>query len=357
VSLEERQERLRSALAERELDVLVVTALTNVRYLTGYVGSSATAVLGPADAALLTDFRYAVSAREQVAGAEVVITGHDALEGLVARLEALPPETRIGIEAEHVSLARHQRLVEAIDGRELVPTTGVVEDLRLIKAPEEIAAIRRAAEAADAALAAVLATPPVGRREGEVAWEIEGALRSAGAEAASFEPIVAAGSRGARPHHMPGDEPIPDDTLLTIDLGAVVDGYCSDMTRTIPLGTPAPELIRAYNLCHRAQQAALEAVRPGIAASALDAVAREIISEAGLGEAFEHGLGHGVGLDIHERPRVGRGATETLAPGMVVTIEPGIYLEGVGGVRIEDLVVVTEDGCEVLSRHPKAPPV
>jgi Xaa-Pro aminopeptidase len=357
VSLERRQERLRAEVAERGLDVLVVTELANVRYLTGYVGSSATAVLGPADAAVLTDSRYTVSAREEVVGAEVVITGRDPLAGLVARLEALPREARIGIEAEHLSLARHQRLAEALPGRELVPTTGVVEAMRLIKDPDEVDAIRRAAAVADEALAAVLETPLAGRTERDVAWDLEGALRAAGAQRASFEVIVAAGARGARPHAVPGDEPIPADTLAVIDLGAVVDGYCSDMTRTIPVGAPAPELTRAYNLCHRAQQAALEAVRPGIAASALDAVARDVISEAGLGEAFGHGLGHGVGLDIHERPRIGRETSETLAPGMVVTIEPGIYLEGVGGVRIEDLVVVTEDGCEVLSRHPKATPV
>lgn len=357
MSVERRQERLRAEVADRGLDVLVVTGLTNVRYLTGYVGSSATAVLGPADAALVTDSRYAVSAREQVMGAEVVIAGPDPLAGLVARLGTLPREARIGIEAEHVSLARHQRLAEALPGRELVPTTGVVEDLRLIKDAAEVDAIRRAAAVADTALAAVLATPLTGRIERDVAWELEGALRAAGAERASFEPIVAAGERGARPHAVPADEPIPADTMVVIDLGAVVDGYCSDMTRTIPVGAPAPELTRAYNLCHRAQQAALEAVRPGIAATALDAVARDIIGQAGFGEAFGHGLGHGVGLDIHERPRIGRETPERLAQGMVVTIEPGIYFEGVGGVRIEDLVVVTEDGCEALSRHPKATPV
>jgi len=257
------------------------------------------------------------------------------------------------VEAEHLTLARHERLRAALDGRELAPTSALVEDLRVEKDPGEVAAIRAAAAMADAALAAVLAEGLAGRTEREVAFAIQGALLDAGAEEPSFPVIVAAGPHGARPHAVPTGEPIPEGTLVVVDQGAVHRGYCSDMTRTLATGPLPEELERAYAVCLEAQEAALAAVRPGLAAAELDDVARSVIVEAGLGESFGHGLGHGVGLEIHERPTVRPEGAETLRPGMVVTIEPGIYLEGLAGVRIEDLVLVTEDGGEALSRSPK----
>jgi len=359
-----RRARVREAVAARELSALVVTHLPSVRYLTGYVGSNGIAVIAPEGTVLLTDARYAVAARGQVDdGVEVVVGARDLLGDTAAAVTRLTPrDATVGVEGAHMTMNQGARLTALLaetgdTARTLSPQTGIVEGVRAVKDAEEIAAVRRAAAVADDALADVLAQGVVGRTEREVAWAVLEALHRHGAEGASFETIVAAGPNAARPHAVPTGARIPGDTLLTIDMGAVVDGYCSDMTRTLVLGDPGPDLAEAYRVCHRAQRAALDAVRPGIACADLDRVARGVIEEAGLGEAFGHGLGHGVGLEIHEAPRLGREAPGTLAPGMIVTIEPGIYLEGRGGVRIEDLVAVTEDGAEILSSHPKdAPP-
>jgi len=251
-----------------------------------------------------------------------------------------------------VSVARHRRIEERA-GRTLRPTEGLVAALRAVKDDEEIRLIREAAAIADRALAQVLADPLPGRTEREVAFELHAALRQHGAEDPSFPIIVAAGPRGALPHAVPADEPIPSDTLVVVDLGASYRGYCSDMTRTVATGDPPPELERAYRVCLDAQESALAAVCAGAAAAEVDAVARRAIAADGFGDAFPHGLGHGVGLAVHERPGLRPTSTDTLTASMVVTVEPGIYLEGIGGVRIEDLVLVTEDGAEVLSGAPK----
>jgi Xaa-Pro aminopeptidase len=358
-----RRERVVGQLEGRELGALVVTHLPSVRYLTGYVGSNGIAVLSPAGTVLLTDGRYSVAAREQVDdGVEVVIGARDLMRETAeaaARLSA--SGDRVGVESVHMSMAQGERLAtllaETDGGRTISGQAGIVESVRARKDADEVAAIRRAAGVADRAVARVLADGLPGRTERDIAWALLEAFRDEGAEGPSFETIVAAAANGARPHAVPGDTRVPDDTLVVIDLGAVVDGYCSDMTRTAVLGDPGEELLRAYAVCHEAQRAAVAAVRPGIGCAELDAVARDIIDAAGFGEAFGHGLGHGVGLEIHEGPRLGREAPGVLEPGMVVTIEPGIYLEGRGGVRIEDLVVVTDDGCEVLSGAPKDSPV
>ena len=351
-----RRERLAEALAERGLDAMLVTDLTNVRYLTGYVGSNAIALVTAERSVLFTDSRYAVSAREQAIGSEVVIGRRDLLADVSAALGDLPGTPTIAVESEHLTLARHRRIADALDGVTLEPAADLVEDLRVVKDDVEVAAVARAAAIADGALAAVLDAGIVGRAEREVAWDLEGAIRDRGGEGASFEIIVAAGARGARPHAVPSDDPIPADTLVVIDLGAINEGYCSDMTRTVSTGGPPAELGRAWRACHDAQAAAVAAVRPGLRTDALDAVARERIAEAGFGDAFSHGLGHGVGLDIHERPGVRQEGREELKSGMVITVEPGIYLEGLGGVRVEDVLVVREDGAEVLSRHAKQEP-
>ncbi len=345
---------LRERLDHEGLAALVVTGAANVRYLTGYVGSNGTAVIGREDAVLVTDSRYAVSARAQVRGARVEVGSRDLL-GDVARLTAqIAAGGAVGVEAEHVSLDWNERFGRRLDGVALTPTRGLVEARRIVKDPDEIAAMRRAAAVADTALGRVLEAGIVGRSEREVAFALHGAMLDAGAEALSFDTIVAAGPRGALPHAIPGPEPIPADTLVVIDMGAVVDGYCSDMTRTVATGRLTAELARIYDVCLEAQEAALAAVRPGISGGDLDAVARAVIARAGYGEAFGHGLGHGVGLEIHERPGVRPTGTDVLEAGMAVTIEPGIYLEGVGGVRIEDLVIVTSGGCDIISSSPKA---
>lgn len=344
-----RQERLAAALEGRGIGVLMVTDPTNVRYLTGYVGSNGIALISPRGRVLVTDSRYAVSAREQVRDAEVVIGGRDLLKDVAARAAELADRSPVGVEADSMTLARHGRLVALLGDVPVEPTRGLVEDLRVVKDPGEVDAMRRSAAATDRALARVLAAGIVGRTERRVAFALHEALLEEGAEEPSFPIIVAAGPNGARPHHVPGTDVIPEGTLVVIDMGAVVDGYCSDMTRTVATGDLPERLEEVYGVCLAAQRAAMAAARPGMTAAELDAVAREHIAEAGHGEAFGHGLGHGVGMAIHERPGVRPEATETLLAGMAITIEPGIYLEGEGGVRIEDLLVLGEGGNDVLS--------
>ncbi len=348
-----RQDAVLEALAERGLGALIVTDLVNVRYLTGYVGSNGIALIGPRGRKLVTDSRYQVAAREQARGVEVVIGRRDLLGDVAAALPSVAGEGPAGVEAESLTLARHARLAAMLEGVVLEPTTGLVEALREVKDPGEREAMRAASAVADRALAAVLRRGIVGRTEREVAFALHAAMLEEGAERPSFDTIVAAGPRGARPHAVPGPEPIPAGTLVVIDLGAVVDGYCSDMTRTVATGPLPDRLGEIYAVCLRAQEAALAAARGGMAAAELDAVARAVIADAGYADAFGHGLGHGVGLAIHEAPGVRPESGASLRAGMAVTIEPGIYLEGEGGVRIEDLVVLGDEGCEVLSGAPK----
>jgi Xaa-Pro aminopeptidase len=348
-----RQEAVLEALAERGLGALIVTGLANVRYLTGYVGSNGVALIGPERRVLLTDSRYEVAAREQARGVEVLIGRRDLLGDVAAVLPSVAGDGPAGVEAESLTLARHARLAAMVTGTELEPTTGLVEALREVKDSDELAAMREAAAVADRALAAVLEQGIVGRTEREVAFALHAAMLEEGAEGPSFDTIVAAGPRGARPHAVPGPDPIPEGTLVVIDLGAVVDGYCSDMTRTVATGPLPDRLAEIYEVCLRAQEAALAAAQGGMAAADLDAVARAVIADAGYADAFGHGLGHGVGLAVHESPGVRPESGASLRAGMTVTIEPGIYLEGEGGVRIEDLVVLGDEGCEVLSRAPK----
>ena len=354
-----RRSRLRAALHEHGLSALVVSHLPNVRYLTGYVGSNAIAVVGPEGTKLLTDARYAVSAREQVDDDVSVIIGPGDLTTYAARVIAeLAPGGAAGVEGVHVSMFQGERLAVAVAGADpaivLTPHVGLVEQLRMVKDDGEIAAIARSAAITDAALSAVLEDGLIDRPEREVAFAIQTEMFRLGAEGPSFETIVAAGPNGAKPHAVPGARRIGAGELVVIDLGSIADGYCSDMTRTSITGDLPAQLSRAYRVCAEAQAAAVAAVRPGIACKDLDAIARDLITDAGFGEEFGHGLGHGVGLEIHEGPRVSREGSDILRPGMVVTIEPGIYIEGVGGVRIEDLVVVTDNGCRVLSQAPKA---
>lgn len=350
---EERQDRIVADLATRELDAMVLTDLTNVRYATGYVGSNGVAVLAKGGRLLFTDFRYVTSAKAQTRGVEVVQAGRDLLERVVGTLTEIAPSGRVGVEADDMTLSRHGRLVEKATGIELVPTTGVVEALRVVKDADEVDLMRQAAGIADRAYEWLSGQRVVGRSERDIAYDLHGVMMRAGSEEPSFPIIVAAGANGAMPHAVPGAAPIEAGTLMVVDMGATVGGYRSDCTRTFATGPLPAELDEAYALCLTAQLAALEAARPGIATSALDAVARGAITAGGMGEHFGHGLGHGVGLDIHERPWVRKEGTETLAAGMAFTIEPGIYLEGLGGVRIEDLCVATSDGSEVLTGFPK----
>ncbi len=351
---EERQERLLAVLGTRDEAALLVTDLDNVRYLTGLASSNAIALIGPTVRMLFTDSRYATLARTAAQGAQVVIAGRDLMDRLAEHVRELGAGAKLAIEAENVTLARRDRIAAAIGTTvSLVPTTGLVEDLRVIKDANEIATMREASRIADVAFAWCETTILVGRSERDIAWELAGILREEGAEGPSFPIIVAGGSNGALPHAVPGPDEIPANTLVVVDMGALFGGYASDCTRTYATGTLPPRLADAYDACLAAQQAAVLAVRPGATCGELDALARDMISAAGFGDAFGHGLGHGVGLQIHERPWVRPAGAEVLQSGMAITIEPGIYLEGLGGVRIEDLVIVTETGGEVLTNRPR----
>jgi Xaa-Pro aminopeptidase len=332
------------------LDALVVTNLVNVRYLTGYTGTNGVAVVGPGKRLFFTDFRYMTQAAEQVPDFEVTRGQRDLL-GEVA--EAL--EGRVGFEDESVSVRKHERLRSLVGGRaELVPAGDVVEGLRAVKEPGEIDLIREAARLADEALSAVVERGLVGRSEHEVAVDLEHTMRLLGAEAPSFPSIVAHGAHAALPHAQPRREPIGSGALVTIDWGAQVDGYCSDCTRTYATGEVSEDAAAGYELVRAVQQMSVEAVRAGADGKEVDALGRAEIDAAGHGEHYGHGLGHGVGLEVHEGPNLSPRSKDTLAAGNVVTVEPGIYVPGKFGVRIEDLVVVTGDGCDVLSSLPKS---
>jgi Xaa-Pro aminopeptidase len=349
-----RAERLAGAVADRELDALLVTDLVNVRYLTGYTGSNGLAIVGAAMRRFLTDFRYASQVEREVPDEW---TRTMAVQDLLAAVPEQLKEgtTRLGFDDADLSVRAHAKLAESLPGIELVPAGGMVEALRAIKDDLEVARIRGAAQLADEALDEVLEHGLTGRTEREVAFALEMAIRRRGADGVAFDSIVASAEHGALPHANPRDVQIPRDVLVTIDWGARHEGYCSDCTRTFATGEAIGDEARSiYALVQRAQQAALDAVRPGPTGKELDAVAREIIDAAGHEEHFGHGLGHGVGLAVHEGPRLSRrGGDAAMEAGNVVTVEPGVYVPGRLGVRIEDLVVVTRDGHDVLSSLPK----
>jgi Xaa-Pro aminopeptidase len=334
-----------------ELDALVVTNLVNVRYLTGYTGSNGVAVVRPRERVFFTDFRYMTQAAAEVSGFEVVRGERDLLGDVASAVSG-----RVGFEDASLSVRRLSRLEGLVgEGVELVPAGDVVEELRAVKEPAEVESLRAAAALADEALSQVLARGLVGRTEHEVAVELVHAMRVLGASAPSFEPIVASGGHGARPHADPRPVEIPADILVTVDWGAIVDGYCSDCTRTYATGPGvASDAREAYELVLAAQEASVEAVRAGASGVDVDAVGRDMISAAGHGEHYGHGLGHGVGLEVHEKPTLSPRSTDTLAAGNAVTVEPGVYVPERFGVRIEDLVVVTDGGCDVLSSLPKS---
>lgn len=358
----ERTEAIAEELREREVEQLLVSAPANVRYLSGYTGSNGIALIAAADQRtphrFFTDFRYVTQAREQVGEwFELEFAQSDLLEPLVATLPAgAGAAARLGFDEAHLTVKGHARLHELLAGRgwELVECGGIVERLREVKDEDELALIRSAAALADAALVEVLEGGLVGRTEADVAIELELRMRRLGAQGASFPTIVAAGAHGALPHAEPREVEIPPGVLVTIDWGALHDGYCSDCTRTLATGDPSQLAAQVYELVREAQAQALAALRPGRSGREVDGVARAVIEAGGYGEAFGHGLGHGVGVEVHEGPRLSRTAPEEpLRAGNVLTVEPGIYLPGELGVRIEDLVVLSSSGCESLSTLPK----
>jgi len=351
----DRAGRLRQALTE--CDALLVTTLTNIRYLTGFTGSAALLLVLPDELVFTTDGRYRDQAAEQLAAA-----------GVEARIEVGMPKVqqerithaahaiaRMGLEAANVTWARQRAMAaEWFPDAELVATDGAVEALRQVKDDGEIARMEAAADIADQALAEAKPLLLDRPTERDVAIELDFRMRRLGASGPSFETIVASGPNGARPHARPGDRRIEPGELVVLDFGAVVDGYCSDMTRTVCVGEPAdPTARRMYDVVIESQAAGAQAVAPGVEAAAVDRTCRDVIAAAGWADAFLHSTGHGVGLDIHEAPWVASTAGGTLSAGNVVTVEPGVYLPDHGGVRIEDTLVVTPDGRRPLTRSPK----
>jgi Xaa-Pro aminopeptidase len=356
-TIADRADRLARDVGEHELDLLVVSAPADVRYLTGYTGSNGVAVVGAGGVRLfLTDFRYVTQVERQVgADWDKRMAAQELIgPGLVEHLPGGDGRTvRVGFDDAHISVKQHARLAGLLGDRaELVAAGGMVLALREVKDASEVERLRAASRLADAALSEIVERGLGGRTERDVAVDLEMAIRRAGADA-SFPPIVASGAHGALPHAEPRDVAIEPGTLVTIDWGARLDGYCSDCTRTFAVGEPTDDAREVYVLVLRAQEEALAAVRPGPTGREVDAVAREIITAGGHGEHFGHGLGHGVGLEVHEGPVLSRRGETALVAGHVVTVEPGVYVPERHGVRIEDLVVVTEDGADVLTGLPK----
>jgi len=354
-----RSGRVRPLLDPAGCDALLVTTLVNIRYLTGFTGSAARLLVLANELVFVTDGRYRDQAADQLAAAGVdarIEVSNTAQREIIAG--AALGSSRVGLEAETVTWADQRRYAsEWFSGAEVVATEGLVDSLRRVKDPGEVARIEAAAVIADHALAEVrhrLAERPT---EAEVALELDTAIRRLGAAGNSFETIVGSGPNGAKPHARPGERRIVDGDLVVVDFGALVDGYCSDMTRTIQVGSPSPTQSRMYETVLASQQAGVDAVAAGADVVDVDRACRAVIEDAGWGDAFLHATGHGVGLEIHEWPRVAATGDATLAPGHVVTVEPGVYLPEHGGVRIEDTVVVTSAGCRALTHTAKLAPV
>lgn len=354
--IEQRLGRLRGRLPELSVDGLLISQPENRRYLSGFTGSAGALLITATRALIATDSRYFEQVGRECPQFELVKVTRSVEEVLPDMLRDAEV-SRLGFEADHVTVHNLETWKTAVPGVEWLPTRQVTANLRAIKDEAEIAALRRAIALTDEALAAALAAARPGMTELELAWSIESYMRTHGAHGVAFELIVAGGPNSALPHARPGDAQLLAGEPIVIDIGAEVDGYHGDMTRTVCFGEPNdPERFwEVYNTVLAAQTTAEAGIRPGMSAPEVDALARDVITQAGYGAAFGHGLGHGVGLEIHEAPRLSRASTETVQAGMMITIEPGIYIPGWGGVRIEDIVLITENGAEVLTCAPKNP--
>ena len=348
---EGRISRLRAKLGASEVDALLVTNLTNVRYLTGFSGTNGQVLVTANDAVFFTDPRYAARSRDLVSGAEVEIYDTKLTDVLLPRLNGASV-TRLGFESQTITVADRDRLDSILGDFQLVAVDAAVEALRRVKEPAEVVKIHDAVRIADAAFAWALDRITPGATEREVALDLEVRMRSTGAEAISFDPIVGSGPLSAHIHHTPTARPLDKGDLILLDFGCKVDGYCSDMTRTVVMGPASDEQREIYATVLAAQLAGITEARPGVPGKQVDAAARKVVDDAGHAEHFPHSLGHGVGLDIHETPAL-KTSEVPLVPGEAVTVEPGIYLDGKGGIRIEDVIIVTETGREVLTTAPK----
>ena len=355
--MKERLDKLRARLEQESVDALLISTPENRRYLSGFTGSAGYLIVSPTDAVLATDFRYVEQAGRQSPDFRV-----HRIRGAQGWLQEILQEQhikRVGFESQNLTFAQHQGIVKSIEenaadaGISLIATSGLVEELRAFKDLDEMAVLTRAIEIADQAFQQVSPTIREGDTEKDVAWRIEKAVRELGAEAISFDTIVAAGPNAALPHHQPSDTPIKAGEPVIIDMGARYQGYCSDLSRTLCLGQPDDTFRKVYDTVLGAQLTAIAIVQKGMTGQDADGLARTVIEEAGYGENFGHSLGHGVGLAVHENPGVGPSSTGVLEEGMAFTIEPGIYISGWGGVRIEDVVVLENGKARVISKAPK----
>ena len=351
--LEQRRRAVQTALAGdkakiHKADALLVSSPANVRYLTGYAGSNGLALVTPSETHFFTDPRYALEASQSITCKLHIAKGplSEAVAGLVKRKKL----KKIGFEPAWLNLEQHQKLKDLLPlGASLLPIPGIVETLRMTKSPAEIDQIRKSVRVNSEAYARTLRRVRLGMRERDIAAELDYQMRLHGAEKPAFDTIVAAGARTALPHAQPTSQRLEENDLLLIDMGACLDGYMSDMTRMAFLGLPTKRVRTLYGAVLEAQLAGIEAVRPGVTAARVDASAREVLKKHGLDRQFVHSTGHGLGLEIHEGPRIGKKDKTKLQAGMVITIEPGAYIDRFGGVRIEDTVLVTANGCEVLT--------
>ena len=355
--MKERVTQLAAQLPERELDALLISAPENRRYLSGFTGSAGYLLITPERSVLFTDSRYTEQAAGQSPHFQVVQTkpGWDWLFDVLKETGV----RRVGFESDNITVASYNRVLDALkedeelNGLSLVATAGVTDGLRVLKDKDELVQLQKAIDASDKAMEAVCPTIAAGMTEKEVAWRMEVAMREFGADNLSFDTIVAAGPNGAMAHHMPTDTVIQAGEPIVIDMGAQVNGYCSDITRTVVVGEPDEMFHKIYGIVLGAQLTAINTVQPGMTGEECDALSRDIIAEAGYGDNFGHSLGHGVGLAVHENPRVGPRAENELKADMVFTVEPGIYITGWGGVRIEDIVILGQQGATPLSKAGK----
>jgi Xaa-Pro dipeptidase len=353
VDHELRRTRLAEQLGELDVEAILVTRLPNVRYLTGFTGSNGQVVVTGESSLFVTDGRYIEQSRHEVPDLEHVVDVERDVATVLADNCRRLGVARAAFEAGGLTFEQYEDLAGKAEGVELVPARGMVERLRSVKEPEELALIERAQQTTDAAFEAILGRLRGGVTEVEIALELELAMRRADADGISFETIVAFGENAAEPHHDPTHRPLARGDVVGMDFGGLVGGYHADMTRTVAFGEPEARLREVYGVVRAAQQAGVEAVRGGRTAAEVDEAARGVVREAGFGELFSHGLGHGVGLEIHEGPWLRQGGRDVLPAGAVVTVEPGVYLPGLGGVRIEDMVEVTKDGPRVIAKTTK----
>lgn len=349
--------RLRDAIASSSFDCLFVTRMPNVRYLSGFTGSSASLLIGEEATWFFTDGRYDVQSREELSKAgvkaRVVISGADGIRDDLVLAVGESGAGRLGLEAAGVTWKEATDIASWLPAIEVVASVEVVEKLRMVKDPSEIERLEAAARIGDAAFAHVIEEIEPGVTERQIALELERFMVDAGASGTSFASIVAGGERSAMPHAQPGEIPFETGEMVVLDFGCVIDGYCSDMTRTVALGAPQREMDAIYGIVQTAQAAGVNASLTGTDCAEVDKACRQLIADAGYGDLFVHSTGHGVGLEVHEAPRVGRKAPGILATGHVITVEPGIYLPGIGGVRIEDMVLIGESSPTVLTNSPK----